>query len=92
MASEKVSHKSPSSQRWLDNRETRDILATRRAQSTPDPLRSRWPDSSNGLKHPNGSARRLGSYHWRQLHKNLARPLLRTRNVKIVEPAVWTNG
>lgn len=90
MASVNGSHKSPSSQRWLDRQETREILATRR--SPLDPLRSRWPNPDNALVHPNGSVHKLGNYHWGHGHKNLARPILRTRRVRIVEPAVWTNG
>ena len=82
-----ASHKSPSGQRWVDRRESRDILATRRARSQERRIIAKYGDEYDGRGYESA-----GHYHWRLLHKNLAKPVLRTRNVKIVEPAVWTNG
>lgn len=87
-----ASHKSPSSQRWLDEqerirlrRDRRDILATRRDRSTyrhsTEYIKtSAWlGDEATGRGYESA-----GHYHWRSLHKNLARPRLRTRRVKTV--------
>ncbi|KKN77059.1 hypothetical protein LCGC14_0363980 [marine sediment metagenome] len=84
-----ASHKSPSSKRWLDQRDTREILATRRAKAKykAEGLSCKTFDEPSG--HGYESA---GHYHWRSDHKNLAKPVLRTRRVKVVEPAVWSNG
>ena len=79
-----ASFKSPSGKRWASRRETRDILATRRAQTAFDPLRAHWPHPEEGLKYPNGSAHKIGAYHWRELHKNLGGKRNRSGHAKVV--------
>ena len=54
-----------------DAQETREIVATRRAQATFDALRAHWPAANEALIRPNGPAHKIGAYHWRMLHKNL---------------------
>ncbi len=74
-----ASYKSPSGKRWASRQETRDILATRRdkAEQRRLGLQAQTFDEPQG--HSYESA---GHYHWRLDHKNLAKPILRTRRVK----------
>ncbi len=76
------SFKSPSGKRFAARRETRDILATRRgkARHALDIKTSAWlGDEASGRGYESA-----GHYHWRLGHKNLAKPVLRTRRVKTV--------
>jgi hypothetical protein len=79
--------------------ETREILQTRRA--TSGTMRSRWLDVQRGFD-ANGTpvsmisprasdGGKLGRHHWRNLHKNLAKPILRTKRVKQLETTPGSN-
>ncbi len=76
-----ASHKSPSGRRWLNRRETRDILATRRDIAEQRRLGLSSPEVVEMSGHGYEST---GHYHWRLGHKNLVKPVLRTRRVKTI--------
>ena len=78
------------------HRETIDILATR--HQPVDPLRSRYPevltapDGTGQFSPRAGDREKLGSYHWRNLHKNLARPRFRTRNTQSKDKVTYVRS
>ena len=89
-----ASYKSPSGRRWLDRRDTREILATRRARAVERKhgLQSHYPetyadeDGKGVWLARSTDYESRGHHRWSNLHKNLARPILRTGRVRVIDP------
>lgn len=75
-----MGHKSSAATRWWAQHETASILATRRAVASAhrEGTSCGWPDGQPHVGEYESASHR----HWRLRHKNLSRPLLRTKPVR----------
>ena len=86
-----TSYKSPSGSRFKRaqaRRESGEILVTRRAKAKE---RATGLSVKEYVEVSGKGYESAGHYHWRLLHKNLAKPILRTRRVKIISLGIYAD-
>lgn len=72
--------KSPSSKRYAEKMERREILDTRRARGESAKERN---GSTFGVLVKAGGSAPMGKWRWTRLDKNLAKPILRTKKARV---------